>query len=233
MSEQDIGFDNNVATDAQVPEAISQEQTTKTYTQEEFDRHMAGLKNSISKKYEKQFAELGDITELRALKQQAETRKTEEQMKKGEFEKILQEKLSIKDAEIQRRDNMIKEYKVDLPLVNAAAKYRAVAPDQVKALLKNSLNYGADGEVEVVDSNGQVRYNDKGQALTVDDLVREFLDTNPHFVQSTPATTAGRSAHNPSRDPVDVSKLDLNDPAQRAIYAEWRKTAYSGVNKIS
>ena len=233
MSEQDIGFNDAVATDAQVPEATSQEQTTKTYTQEEFDRHMAGLKNSMSKKYEKQFAELGDINELRALKQAAETRKTEEQMKKGEFEKILQEKLSIKDAEIQRRDMMIKEYKVDLPLVNAAAKYRAVAPDQVKALLKNSLNYGSDGEVEVVDSNGQVRYNDKGQALTVDDLVREFLDANPHFVQPTPATTAGRSAHNPSRDPVDVSKLDLTDPKQRAIYAEWRKTAYSGINKIA
>ena len=34
---------------------------TKTYTQEEFDRHMAGLKSAIAKKYEKQFADLGDI----------------------------------------------------------------------------------------------------------------------------------------------------------------------------
>lgn len=233
MSDQDIGLTNNEsATDAGAVEGKSQEQAAKTYTQEEFDRHMAGLKASLSKKFEKQFAELGDIEELRSLKQQAEHRKQEEAMKKGEFEKILQEKAAKWEAEIQRRDAMIKEYKVDLPLVNAAAKYRSINPEQVKALLKNNVTLNSDGEVEVLDSNGTVRYNDKGQPITVDDLVREWLDNNPHFVSATPATTGGKSSINASKGSVDISKLDLNDPEQRKIYAEWRKTAYTNVRRV-
>jgi len=63
----------------------------KTYSQEEFDNHMAGLKSSITKKFEKQFAELGDIEELKQLKTDHEKRRQEEQLKRGEFEKTLQE----------------------------------------------------------------------------------------------------------------------------------------------
>lgn len=224
------------ATDAAaLQDGKSQDQAVsgKVYTQEEFDRHMAGLKASISKKYERQFAELGDIEELRALKAQAEQRKHEEAMKKGEFEKILQEKLSIKDAEISKREAVIREFKVDLPLVNAAAKYRAVNPEQVKALIKSNVRLNDDGDVEVVDANGTVRYNDKGQPVTVDDFVKEWLDANPHFQMSTPATTNAKSGISNSKSDLDPATLDLNDPAQRALYAEWRKTHYSNVRKMA
>jgi len=47
---------------------------------------MAGLKSSITKKFEKQFAELGDIEELKQLKTDHEKRRQEEQLKRGEFE---------------------------------------------------------------------------------------------------------------------------------------------------
>jgi hypothetical protein len=224
-----------VATDAQAPqEGKSQEGTTtgKTYTQEEFDNHMAGLKASISKKYERQFAELGDIEELKSLKSQAEKTRQEEAMKKGEFEKILQEKLSIKDAEISKRESVIREFKVDLPLVNAAAKYRAVNPEQVKALVKSNVRLNDEGEVEVLDANGSVRYNDKGQPVSVDDFVRNWLDENPHFQMSTPATTNSKSGISNSKSDFDPATLDLTDPAQRAQYAEWRKTNYSNVRKM-
>ncbi len=69
----------------------SQAKPARTYTQEEFDNHMAGLKASISKKFEKQFAELGDLNELRELKQKAEAIKFEEAKKRGEFEKLMQD----------------------------------------------------------------------------------------------------------------------------------------------
>jgi hypothetical protein len=234
MSEQSLDM-NNPATDATAPqEGKSQEQatTSRTYSQEEFDNHIAGLKHSLTKKFEKQFAELGDIEELKSLKTQAEQRRTEEAMKKGEFEKILQEKLSIKDAEISKREQVIREFKVDLPLVNAAAKYRAVNPDQVKALVKNNVRLNDDGEVEVLDANGTVRYNDKGQPVTVDDFVRNWLDENPHFQMSTPATTNAKSGISNSKSDFDPATLDLTDPAQRALYAEWRKTNYSNVRKM-
>ncbi len=52
MSEQIM---DNQATDAAVE---NQEPAAKTYTQEEFDNHMAGLKASLSKRFEKQISEL-------------------------------------------------------------------------------------------------------------------------------------------------------------------------------
>jgi hypothetical protein len=70
-----------------------------------------------------------------------------------------------------------------------------------------------------------VRYADNGQPYQVQDLVREFLDSNPHFVQPTPATTNGRSSIAHSADKLDISKLDMKNPEHRKIYAEYRKQA--------
>ena len=198
--------------------------TSKTYTQEEFDDHMARMKNSIIKKYEKKYEELGDVDELRTLKTEAEKRRQEEQLKRGEFEKTLQELASKKDAEIAKRDTIIRDYKIDTPLVNAAAKFRAVNAEQVKALLKNNLRLNSEGDVEVISQDGQVRYSDAGKPLAVDDLVKEFLDSNPHFVQPTPATTNTKSSHlADSGSKVDVTKLDMSKPEHRELYKKYRK----------
>lgn len=228
MSEQEIMAGTTEQTDAQATTSQSQEATApagKTYTQEEFDNHIAGLKASLTKKLLKPYEELGDVNELRELKAQAQKKAQEEQMKKGEFEKILQEMAAKKDAEISKRDSVIREYKIETPLVSAAAKYRAVAPEQVRTLLKNNINLNADGEVEVLDNNGQVRYNDKGIPLTVDDLVGEFLQQNPYFVQANPATSATKSSITNSQSSLDITKLDMKNPEHRKIYAEYRKTA--------
>lgn len=212
----------NTATDA-VVDTESQAQAEKTYTQAEFDKHMAGLKASIQKKYEKTFAELGDIEELKSLKQQAESKRVEESMKKGEFEKVLQDLAAKKDAEITKRDQMISEFKIEMPLLTAASQYKAVAPEQVKALLKNQIRL-SNGEVEVVDDSGQVRYSDNGTAMSVADLVQEFLNKNPHFVQASPSTTNTKSSVNPGKSSeIDITKLDMKNPEHRKLYAEYRK----------
>jgi len=212
------------ATDAADDNSESQAQQARQYTQKEVDDMMARMRGSLEKKLLKPYADLGDPEELRQLRQEAEQRRTEQQMKRGEFEKTLQELAAKKDAEIQRRDSIIKEYKVNTPLVSAAAKFRAVAPEQVKELLINRVRLGEDGEVEVVDTKGMTRYNDAGAPLQVDDLVREFLDSNPHFVQATAATTNSRSnsqATMPGQ--FDLSKLDLSKPDHRKQYAEARR----------
>jgi hypothetical protein len=227
MSEQEIMAGTTVETDTTSQTSQIQEQAVagKTYTQEEFDNHIAGLKSSLTKKLLKPYEDLGDVNELRALKEAQIKKAQEESLKKGEFEKILQDMAAKKDAEISKRDSVIREYKIETPLVNAAAKYRAVAPEQVRTLLKNNINLNAEGEVEVLDNNGQVRYNDKGVALSVEDLVNEFLATNPHFVQANPATSSTKSSITNNQAPIDINKLDMKDPAQRKIYAEYRKAA--------
>jgi hypothetical protein len=195
---------------------------TKTYTQEEFDAHMARMKSSITKKYEKTFAELGDIDELKQLKADAERKALDDQKKRGEFDKIIQDLAAKKDAEIAKRDQLIKEYTVDLPLVQAAAQLRAVNAEQVKQLLKPNVRLSQDGAVEIVDREGKVRYTDAGTPFKVEDLVQTFLAENPHFVQPTPATTQGKSNIGQSQTRFDPSKLDMKNPEHRKLYQEAR-----------
>lgn len=218
MSEQSL---DTAGTDT-ATETTSQD-TSRVYTQEEFDRHMAGLKSSLAKKYERQFADLGDIEELRQLKTQAEAKRLEDAKKRGEFEKILQEMASKKDAEIARRDEMIKGFKIDIPVVNAAAKFKAVNPEQVRQLIKNNLRLNEQGEVEVLDDDGQVRYDDSGRPVSVDSFVQDWLQRNPHFCQATPATTntqSNVSAAATSGNKIDLSKLDLTRVEDRKVYAQ-------------
>ena len=95
--------------------------------------------------------------------------------------------------------------------------------DQVKALLTPNVRLNGEGEVEVVDTKGAVRYNDAGNPFQVDDLVREFLDSNPHFVAATPATVHSRSnVSNNMQSEVDPAKLDMRLAEHRQIYKNLR-----------
>ena len=115
---------------------------------------------------------------------------------------------------------------MNTPLLSAAAQYRAVNAEQVKALLSQNVRLNAEGEVEVVDNVGAVRYNDKGEAIGVSDLVKEFLDANPHFVAATPTTTNSKSAHtNIVSQGIDISKLDMKNSQHRKLFAEAQAKA--------
>jgi hypothetical protein len=184
------------------------------------------MKGSLEKKLLKPYEDLGDPEELRSLRTEAEKRAQEQQIKRGEFEKTLQELAAKKDQEIQKRDSIIKDYKVNMPLLSAAANFNAVNAEQVKALLTQNVRLNNDGEVEVVDEKGSVRYNDAGEPLGVDDLVRGFLDLNPHFRTASPSTTNTKSNVSAgSKQKLDVSKLDMKNPEHRKLYADYRKAS--------
>ena len=212
------------ATDASDTSQESASTNQRVYSQEEFDNAMAKMKASVQKKVAKPYEDLGDIEELRTIKSEWEKKQQQEQVKRGEFEKILQDMAAKKDAEIAKRDRVIQEYKVDVPLVTTAARLRSVNPEQVKSLLRSQVRMNQEGEVEVLDDSGKVRYNDQGQPWGVENLVQDFLTANPHFVQATPATSQGRSsisAASPLK--VDITKLDMKSPEDRKVYAQYRK----------
>jgi len=216
---------NQASADTAVTDTADQansQEVTKTYTQQEVDNMIAGMKSSLQKKLLKPYEELGDINELKALREQAQKAQQEQQLKRGEFDKIIADLASKKDAEIARRDSIIQEYRVDVPLVTAAAQMRSVNPEQVKSLLRSNVRLNGDGEVEIVDGKGQVRYTDSGSPFQVSDLVKEFLEANPHFVQPTPATTNSRSSISANVNEVDVTKLDLRLAEHRQLAKEWQ-----------
>ena len=215
--------DNTLANDDTGSDIDNNQANEKFYTQKEVDDMMARMKSSLQKKLTKPYEELGDIEELRQIKQNMEKQRLEDQKKRGEFDNILQDLARKKDEEIRKRDEIIRNYTVDVPLVTAAAQFKAVNAEQVKQLLKPMVRMNESGEVEVVDSKGTVRYNDKGLPFQVQDLVKEFLDNNPHFVSAGASTTQGKSNVNQSQEKLDLSKLDMKNPEHRRMYKEFQQ----------
>ena len=200
--------------------------TVKTFTQDEVNAILAKTKSQLEKKYSTKYEELGDPEQLREIVSQHQKVQQEQALKRGEFDRIIQELAAKKDAEIQKRDRVIESFKVETPIVDAAARYRAVNPEQVKALIRNNVRLGPEGEVEVLDDKGSVRYDDSGKPVSVDSFVQSWLQANPHFVSAAPATTNTRSnVTGNTTSKVDISKLDMKNPEDRKIYAEYRKTA--------
>ena len=200
--------------------------TVKTYTQKEVDDMMARTKSAVLKKVTSKYEDLGDPDELRNIVSNYQKVQQEQQLKRGEFDKVIQDLASKKDAEIQKRDRIIESFRVETPIVEAAARYRAVNPAQVQALIRNQVRLNAEGEVEVLDDKGSVRYDDSGKPVSVDSFVQSWLQSNPHFVSAQPATTNTRSnVTNATTKRVDMSKLDMKNPEHRKIYAEYRKSA--------
>jgi len=200
--------------------------TTKTFTQDEVNAILAKTKSQLEKKYSSKYEELGDPEQLREIVATHQKSQQEQALKRGEFDRIIQELAAKKDAEIQKRDRVIESFKVETPIVDAAARYRAVNPEQVKALIRNQVRLSAEGEVEVLDDKGVVRYDDSGKPVSVDSFVQSWLQSNPHFVSAAPATTNTRSnVTGNTTGKVDMSKLDMKNSEHRKIYAEYRKTA--------
>ena len=200
--------------------------TVKTFTQEEVNAILAKTKSQLEKKYSSKYEELGDPDTLRQIVSEHQKIQQEQQLKRGEFDRVIQELAAKKDAEIQKRDRVIESFKVETPIVDAAARYRAVNPEQVKALIRNQVRLSAEGEVEVLDEKGVVRYDDSGKPVSVDSFVQSWLQSNPHFVSAAPATTNTKSnVSGSTMKKVDIKNLDLKNPEHRKIYADYRKTA--------
>ena len=105
-------------------------------------------------------------------------------------------------------------------MLNEASANKAVNPQQVVQLLKGQVKLNEAGAVDVVDANGQVRYDDKGEPIKVSALVNEFLTANPHFVSAGPSGS-GTGQGVGKQTPVvenDVTKLDMNNPTHREQY---------------
>jgi len=220
MTEQNIGNTENT------DNSQNDQATVKTFTQDEVNAILAKTKTQLEKKYASKYEELGDPETLKQIVSEHQKIQQEQQLKRGQFDAVIQELAAKKDAEIQKRDKIIESFKVETPIVDAAARYRAVNPEQVKALIRNQVRLNQDGEVEVLDEKGVVRYDDSGKPVSVDSFVQSWLQNNPHFVSAAPATTNTKSnvSGNTSKK-LDIKSLDMKNPEHRKIYADYRKTA--------
>ena len=164
-------------------ETAAVETQAKTFTQDELDRIVADRVAREQRKFDKKLQGI-NLDEARELIQKREEAELEAQKQRGEFDTILKQTVEKKDAEIQSYKRKLQETLIDGALTNSASRNNAVDTAQVAALLKGNTRLSEDGTVEVLDGNGTPRYNDKGDLLSVDEMVTEFLTTNPHFVRA-------------------------------------------------
>ena len=199
------------------------------FTQDQLDKVISSRLEAERRKYEKKLQE-EENSKAEIVKQ----RQLEEAKTKQDLEKIMQERLSEKEEELNRYKNQIKKEKVDNSILSVASSNKAISPAQVVSLLKDEVKYNDDGRIEIVDNNSNVRYNSKGELLTIEDRVKEFLDSNPHFRQGSLSGSGSQSAiGGKTVKPFNLQELDLNKPEDRQAYSEYRAKRDSGAIKIN
>jgi len=207
----------------------SQEVKEMKFTQEQLDKVISSRLEAERRKYEKKLQE-EENQKAEILKQ----KQLEEAKTKQDLEKIMQDRLSEKEQELNRYKNQIKKEKVDNSILSVASSNKAISPAQVVALLKDEVKYTDDGRIEVVDNNSNVRYNSQGELLTIEDRVKEFLDSNPHFRQGSLSGSGSQSAiGGKTVKPFNLQDLDLTKPEDRKAYQEYRKKRDSGAVEIN
>jgi len=228
MSEEQTNVAPEVATE--IKEEVKVETPKQqTFTQEQLDNIIKTRLESEKNKYEKKLQE-EESQKAELLKEQ----QLKEAKSKADIEKIMQERLSEKDSELQKVRDQIKKEKVDNSILSIANKEKSINAQQVVSLLKNEVKYNDDGRIEVVDNNSNVRYNSNGELLTIEDRVKEFLDSNPHFRQGSLSGSGSQSAiGGKTVKPFNLQDLDLTNPEDRKIYAEYRKKRDSGAVEIN
>jgi hypothetical protein len=174
-----------------------------------------------------------DIEEAKKLLQEKKEKELEIAKQRGEFDKVLKETVSKKDSKIQSLESELKRIRIDETLVNVASGLKAVKPAEVKQLLRNNVRLNDQGSVEVINEDGTPRYSDKGEPMSVNELVNEYLKNNPHHVMATQSGSGSQSKiGGASPKQIKIGDLDLSNPNDRKIYAEMRKQRDQGLLKM-
>ena len=211
----------------QPKEEIKAEQ--KLFTQEQLDNIIQARIMSERKKYEKKIEE-EEKQKTELLKQ----KQIEEAKSKSEIEKLMKERIAEKDTEILKYKTQVKKEKIDNSILSVASKNNAINPQQVVQLIEREVKLNDDGRIEVLDNNSNVRYNPKGELLTIEDRVKEFLDTNPHFRNATVQGSGSKASIGGNTvKPFKIQDLDMSKTEDRKRYAEYRKQRDSGPVQIN
>jgi len=201
----------------------------QTFTQDQLDNIIKTRLEAEKTKAQKMLEEEAKKKEELLKEQQLKEAKS-----KAEIEKIMQERLSEKEQELNRYKDQIRKEKVDNSILSIANKEQSINAQQVVSLLKSEVKYNDDGRIEIVDNNSNVRYNAKGELLTIEDRVKEFLDANPHFRQGSKSGSGSQSSIGGNTvKPFSLQDLDLTKPEDKKAYAEYRAKRDSGAVKIN
>ena len=184
------------------------------------------VKERLARERRKIYKELGteDINVAKSALQEKQEKELEIKKQRGEFDEIIKQQADKSNSEIANLKTQLEQIKINDSLLSSASKHRSNVPDQVVQLLKSNVKLNDEGKVEVLAENKQPRYNTKGELLSVDEYVQEFLTQNPHFQAATPSGSGSVSnVGKVDAKPFNIADLDMTKPEDRKQYAEYRK----------
>jgi len=227
--DKQVNQPQNDVQEAEVKQTQTNEKPTPTFNQEDVDRIVKQRLEAEKSKHQRMLDE--------AKKQEEEVLKekeVQEAKSKSDLEQLMKQRIADKDKELADWKSKVKTINVDNSILSLASKNNAIAPDQVVSLLKNEVNYNDDGRVEILDNNKNIRYNSKGELLTIEDRVNEFLDANPHFRKGSLSGTGSQSSiEGKTVKPFNIQDLDMSKSEDRKRYAEYRKDRDSKPTQIN
>jgi hypothetical protein len=230
---KDVSVENTASQDnagVEVSKTTSNE--NKVFTAEQLEnivqRRLERYKKTVSNKLDGV-----DLEEAKKLLQEKKDKELEIAKQRGEFDKVLKDTVSKKDSKILSLESELKRIRIDETLVNVASGLKAVKPAEVKQLLRSNVKLNEQGSVEVINEDGTPRYTDKGEPMSVNELVNEYLKNNPHHVMATQSGSGSQSKiGGNSPKSIKMGDLDLNNPNDRKLYSEMRKQRDQGIFKM-
>jgi len=201
----------------------------QTFTQAQLDNIIKSRLEAEKTKHQRQLDEQKKKDDEVLKEKQLQDAKT-----KAEIEKLMKERIAEKDQELMNMKNMIKKEKIDNSVMSVASKMNAVNPQQIVELMKSNIKLSDDNRIEILDKHNNIRYNDKGELLTIEESVKEFLDTNPHFSKGSLSGVGSQSSvEGKTVKPFNIQDLDMSKAEDRQKYAEYRKKRDSSPVQIN
>ena len=201
----------------------------QTFNQSQLDNIIKSRLEAEQKKHQRTLDD-AKKAEQDALKE----KEVKEAKSKAELEKLMQQRIAERDTEVLKYKNALKAEKVDNSLLSVASQNQAISPSQVVSLLKDEIKLNDDNRVEILDNNKNIRYNEKGNILTIEERVKEFLDANPHFRQGSKAGSGSQSSiEGKTVKPFKIQDLDMGKPEDREAYKKYRTERDSKPTQIN
>ena len=213
------------ATTESKQEEVKQEEVVNTgFSAEQVEEK---IKERLARERRKIYKELGteDLNVAKSALAEKEAKELEIKKQRGEFDEIMKTQADKSNSEIANLKKQLEQIKVNDSLLSSASKHKANVPDQVVQLLKSNVKLNDEGKVEILAENQQPRYNTKGELLSVDEYVQEFLTQTPHFQSATPSGSGstGNVDRLNANKPFNIADLDMTNPEDRKRYAEYKK----------
>ena len=216
-------------TSTEAPKVEVEKAKEMTFSQAQLDNIIKSRLDAEKSKHQRQLDEVKKQDD-EALKEKA----VKEAKSKAELEKLMQQRILEKDTEINKFKSEIKKERIDNSVLSVASQHKAVSPAQVVSLLKDEIKLNDQNRVEILDKNNNIRYNEKGNLLTIEERVKEFLDGNSHFRKGSLSGTGSQSAiEGKTVKPFNIQDLNMSNADDRKKYAEYRKERDSKPTQIN